>query len=102
MKSTTCPRANPGARNDRSTRCVTAPPNNNDNDTACTTDAGFNANRTNTTTATAVMIVKTHVEPAPIENAAPELYNNRNRRKSPNTDTGARPGNTDSAQNFVA
>jgi hypothetical protein len=73
MKSTTCPRAKPGSRNSRSSRCVVAPPSSSENAITRLFGCGFSRYQNSQPTAIAAMIVKTQVAFSPMENAAPGL-----------------------------
>ena len=73
MKSTTCPRANPGSRKRRSSRWVVAPPSTSPNATAQARDVTRRATTVTATTAAAANTAKIQVYAEPIENAAPGL-----------------------------
>jgi hypothetical protein len=66
MKSTTCPRANPGARNKRSPRCVTAPPSRRPQATAHAIERVRYAATDTPMAARPAMTAKTQVKSSPI------------------------------------
>ena len=82
-KSTTCPRATPGARNIRSDRLPSAPPSSRPRVSAQTRLPSRLATRITTTTTATAITVSTQVIPVAVEKAAPALRTRCSRRADP-------------------